>query len=300
MFVASTPAQAQIQIRPGGKKIVLGKDTLCFRYHFTQGDTLDYTMHSRDSIDIDKRGILAKSRMEKLRIVCDTAMPNRYFLRLLCLAASEYQTTGVDTVFRRDHPWVSRVVTIVIDSLGRRISHSGNSTLAALCPGGAFQPLRLPILDTSCGRQNQSWLSQDTILAVENGLPAPIISQSVLWRVGDKLDTLGRKAQWLMYSLTGFGIVDMTSSEIAMRNTSSIAEAGRIVLDDALKVPLIATIQQENRFTISSASGSKTAGKHLMVVTMELDRIVSSDPARCWERNPQPQRARAKATRRRR
>jgi hypothetical protein len=287
LLLASGALFAQMRVMPGGRKIVLGKDTLCFQYRFAAGDTLLYSIESRDSVIIEQRGALAKTRSEKLRIVCDSTASGRYYLRLATLRASEYQANEMDTVFRPGHPWVGREVFIVIDSLGHRFEQRHASPLAGMCPGGAFQPLRLPVIDTSCGRQNDSWLSQDTLLAIENGLPAPIIGQTVLWRVGDMLDTIGRKAQWIMYSLTGFGVVDMSSSEIAMANTASIAEAGRIVFDKQLMVPLVATIQQDNRFTVESFAGSrqKTTGKHLMMVTMELDRLASKDPSRQWSRN---------------
>ncbi len=292
LLCTAASLQAQIRVMPGGKKIVLGKDTLCFRYHFEAGDTLYYAVDSKDSVDISRRGILAKSRSEKLQIICDSAIEGRYYLRMITLRASEYQATESDTVFRPGHPWVGRVVSIVIDSLGRRLAESSSSAMAAMCPGGAFQPLRLPILDSSCGRQNQSWLSEDTVNYAENAVPFPRMHQQVLWRVGDRLDTLGRSAQWLMYSLTGFGTVDMSASQIAMQSTSAIAESGRLIIDRDLRVPLVATIQHDNRFTIVSAasSGSKTAGKHLMVVTMELERITSPVPTRRWSRMATPSR----------
>lgn len=276
------PAQsaAQIRVMPGGKKIVLGKDTLCFRYRFAAGDTLLYSIESKDSIDIDTRGILAKVRSERLKIICDSALHGTYHLRLITTRASEYQATETDTVFRPGHPWVGREVRLVIDSLGHRLAVSSSSDLAMLSPGGAYQPLRLPILDSSCGRQNQSWLSEDTVRYVENAVPYPVVNQQVLWRVGDKLDTLGRKGQWIIYSLTGFGMMDMSASQLAMQSTSAIAESGRIVYDNQLGVPLVATIQHDNRFTMLTTSGSKTTGKHLMVVVMELDEIYSHDPKR--------------------
>lgn len=278
---------AQMRIMPGGKKIVLGKDTLCFRYHFVVGDTLVYSLESRDSIDIERRGILAKSRSEKLQIVCDSAHAGHYRLRLTTLRASEYQATETDTVFRPGHPWIGREVTMVIDSLGHRLEQNTSSTLAAICPGGAFQPLRLPVLDSSCGRQNQSWLSEDTVYYSENAVPFPVMNQQVLWRVGDYLDTLGRAVKSIVYSLTGFGSMDMSASQLAMQSNAKVAESGKLFFDRVLDVPLIATIQHDNRFTVESPSGArpKATGKHLMVVTMELDRIASKDPSRRWSRS---------------
>ncbi|MFN5876261.1 MAG: hypothetical protein ACK45E_08285 [Ignavibacteria bacterium] len=285
-FCAMLPAHssAQIRVMPGGKKIVLGKDTLCYRYRFVAGDTLYYAIESKDSIDIDTRGILAKVRSERLKIICDSASNGIYHLRLITIRASEYQATETDTVFRPGHPWVGREVRLVIDSLGRRLAESTSSDLAMLCPGGAYQPLRLPVLDSSCGRQNQSWLSEDTVRYAENAVPYPVMNQQVLWRVGDKLDTLGRQCQWIIYSLTGSGMMDMAASQLSMQSSSAIAESGRLVFDNTLAVPLVATIQHDNRFTILSTSGGKTTGKHLMVVVMELEEVVSSDPQRRFQR----------------
>lgn len=290
LLSAYASSTAQMRIMPGGKKIVLGKDTICYRYQFVAGDTLLYSIESKDSIDIERRGVLAKARSEKLQIICDSAVEGRYYLRLTTLRASEYQASETDTVFRPGHPWVGRQVSLVIDSLGRRYAQSNSTAVAAMCPGGAFQPLRLPILDSSCGRQNQSWLSEDTVAYTENAVPFPQMHQQVLWRVGDYLDTLGRSTKWIMYSLTGFGTMDMTASQITMQSTSAIAESGRLVFDRSLNVPLVATIQQDNRFTVVSAasSGTKTTGKHLMVVTMELERLTSSLPSRRWTRSVEP------------
>ena len=286
--VFAVPTAAQIRVMPGGKKIVLGKDTLCYRYRFVAGDTLLYSLESKDSIEIDRRGILAKVRSEKLKIVCDSATNGTYHLRLITTRASEYQASQADTVFRPGHPWVGREVRLVIDSLGRRLGQSSSTDLAMICPGGAYQPLRLPILDSSCGRQNQSWLSEDTVSYAENAVPFPIMNQQVLWRVGDTLDTLGRSCQWIIYSLTGFGTLDMTASQLSMQSSSAIAESGRLVFDNILAVPLVATIQHDNRFTMLSASGSKTTGKHLMVVTMELDEVLSREAQRRFKKRSEP------------
>ncbi|MEY2720181.1 MAG: hypothetical protein RLZZ273_1547 [Bacteroidota bacterium] len=299
IFCTMVPAKlmAQIRVMPGGKKIVLGKDTLCYRYRFVAGDTLQYAIESKDSIDIDTRGILAKVRSERLKIICDSAINGIYHLRLITTRASEYQATETDTVFRPGHPWVGREVRLVIDSLGHRLAESTSSSLAMLCPGGAYQPLRLPVLDSSCGRQNQSWLAEDTVRYAENALPYPIMNQQVLWRVGDKLDTLGRQCQWIIYSLTGFGMMDMSASQLSMQSSSAIAESGRVVFDNVLAVPLTATIQHDNRFTMLSTSGSKTTGKHLMVVVMELDEVVSTDPQRRFQRRSEAPRKTSKRRR---
>lgn len=277
---------AQIRVMPGGRRVVLGKDTLCFAYDFVKADTLEYRIESKDSIDIEQRGILSKVRNERLRIVCDSVVDSNFYLTLTTTRATEYQTTGTDTVFRPGHPWVGVTTRLVIDRLGHRKSATSSATQAMLCPGGAFQPLRLPILDSSCARQNQSWLSEDTVLYVENGTPHPEVVQNVLWRVGDYLDTLGRSAQTLTYSLSGKGLVDMTASQLGMQTSAAIAEVGRIVFDRTLRIPLAILVQQDNRFSVFSNSRPKMTGKHLMVVTMTLDEIRSPLRSRSWRSTP--------------
>ena len=79
-------------------------------------------------------------------------------------------------------------------------------------------------------------------------------------------------------------MMDMAASQLSMQSSSAIAESGRLVFDNRLAVPLVATIQHDNRFTILSTSGGKTTGKHLMVVVMELEEVVSSDPQRRFQR----------------
>lgn len=275
-------AMAQIRVVEGGPHLVLGKDTLCFRYEFMRGDTLEYLIESRDSIDIDQRSILLKVRNERLRIVCDSVVDGKFFLTLNTLRATEYQTTGADTVFRPGHPWVGITTHLVLDKLGRRHGASSSASEALLCPGGAFQPLRLPILDSSCARQNQSWVAHDTVLYVENGVPYPQVDQLVLWRVGDYLDTLGRSTQTIVYSLSSKGLMDMTASQLGLQTSAAIAEVGRMVFDRTLNLPLVTTTQQDNRFSVFSNARPTLAGKHLMVVTMVLDQLRSPSPTRRW------------------
>lgn len=283
---ASVALQAQMQIRPGGKPIILGKDTICYRYRFAPSDTLYVRIESRDSIVVPGYDPIEKERTEGLRIVCDSVRDETYWLSMKILYYTERQRSGTDSSSRASHPWMQRTMRLHIDSLGHRLHAAiDDSSRALASPGGMFQALRLPIIDSSCRRQNQSWMSSDTLLVPENGVPAPEVRQRVLWRVGDLLDTLGRPAAWLQYTLTGFAGVDVPDTSVSVTTIGSIAEYGRLVMDSGLGVPLSSSIWQEVRFRMQSGEQRNTAGKHLVVSTFSLMEIRSSDPVRRW-RNP--------------
>ncbi|MFM8772006.1 MAG: hypothetical protein ACKOE4_08320 [Candidatus Kapaibacterium sp.] len=286
VFVTASSAIGQMQIRPGGKLIILGGDTLCYRYHFAPSDTLLYRIESRDSIVVPGFDAIEKQRTEGLRIVCDSVVGGIYHLSLRLEAYSERQRSGKDTSSRNRHPWMQTTVYLAIDSLGRRLIGSiSDGSRALASPGGMFQHLRLPIIDSSCRRQNQSWLSIDTISVPENGVPAPEIRQRVLWRVGDYLDTLGRSAAWIQYTLTGFGGMEVPDSSLNVSSVGSIAEYGRLVMDRGLQIPLSSQVWQEVRFRLQSGASRNTSGRHLVVSTMSLMEVRSTFPQRRWK-NP--------------
>lgn len=286
IIITTSSSIAQMQIRPGGKPIILGGDTLCYRYHFAPSDTLLYRIESRDSIVVPGFDAVEKQRTEGLRIVCDSVVGDTYHLSLRLEAYSERQRSGKDTSSRNRHPWMQKTVYLAIDSLGRRLYGSiSDGSRALASPGGMFQHLRLPIIDSSCRRQNQSWLSIDTISVPENGVPAPEIRQRVLWRVGDYLDTLGRPTAWIQYTLTGFGGMEVPDSSLNVSSVGSIAEYGRLVMDRGLQVPLSSQIWQEVRFRLQSGASRNTPGRHLVVSTMSLLELRSADARRRWK-NP--------------
>jgi hypothetical protein len=275
--------KGQMQIRPGGKPIILGKDTICYRYRFAAADTLLYRIESRDSITVPGFDPIEKWRIEGLRIVCDSVSDEVYHLTLRIEAFRERQRSGSDSSERTSHPWMRRVMRLSIDSLGRRLSARIDDASRAMAgPGGLFQALRLPIIDTSCGRQQQSWISTDTIMVPENGIPAPEIRQQALWRVGDLLDTLGRKASWIHYTLTAFGGVDVPDTSLNVTTSGSIAEYGRLVMDRGLGIPLSSSVVQQVRFKLQSGQSRNTEGRHHVTSTMSLLELRSPDPARRW------------------
>ena len=65
------------QNKPLDESLVTGegksvKDTLCHKYNFSVGDTLEYRIESGDSIVVNWDSPLTKERFERIRIVCES------------------------------------------------------------------------------------------------------------------------------------------------------------------------------------------------------------------------------------
>jgi len=281
---AALTSTAQIYPQRGFKTEPLGKDTLCFRYRFVAGDTLVYYSEAHDSIMMKGAPILLKNRRQSITITCDSVTADEHYnLTIVLTSSEERQREGSnDAVARRTtSPWIGRKAHIVIDSLGNRIGMSvDDEKRAALTPGGAFQPLILPVLNESCGRQNQSWIAQDTILLVENGVPEPVYGFMTLWRVIDALDTLDRHFRQIQYSQSGIGSATLASGDVNVRLEGVVAAYGKLTLDSALLVPYHLFATSENKLKIMTVGASEQEGRHLTAVNYHLVELRSPDPKR--------------------
>lgn len=281
---ATLTSTAQIYPQRGFKTEPLGKDTLCFRYRFVAGDTLVYYSEAHDSIMMKGAPILLKNRRQNIMITCDSVTGDEHYNLTIVLTSSEERQRegGNDAVARRTtSPWIGRKAHIVIDSLGNRIGMSvDDEKRAAFTPGGAFQPLILPVLNGSCGRQNQSWIAQDTILLVENGVPEPVYGFMTLWRVIDALDTLDRHFRQIQYSQSGIGSATLASGDVNVRLEGVVAAYGKLTLDSALLVPYHLFATSENKLKIMTVGSAEQEGRHLTAVNYHLVELRSSDPKR--------------------
>lgn len=284
-FVTATATGfSQFNIVPSGKPLVLGKDTLCFSYDLRAGDTLLYTIDAMDSVDVVNSQRFAKFRNEVYQVICDSVSASGLMhLSMGLVFAAERHISGKDTSMRTTHPWIGRRQFIGIDRLGHRAyARSDNDTAATVAPGGTFQPMLLPIIDTSCGRQQQSWLSQDTILLVENAVPNPVLIQQNFWRVLDHFDTLGRKTLRIQYTQTGNGAVVLRSRGNSFQTQSFLAGYGLLTFDRELNVILHQFATVENKFTMTIPGGIEVKGTHQTTETITLRELRSSDPRRRW------------------
>ena len=288
MILCATALSAQFQIAPGGTPRPLGKDTICFRYDLRAGDTLTYDMQAFDSVAIEKSvgESFRKQRVERIRVICDSVSASGliYISRqTLAVREENYRLLPpYDTTRRASHPWTARVHRMAIDTLGHRVWVSmQDERRGGVSPGGLFHPQLFPIIDTSCGRQNQTWLSIDTVLLIENASPSPAFVQQNYWRVVDVLDTLGRAVKRIQYTQSGTGAYEVTGSDVNQRVNSVIASYGVCTFDQQLNVLLHHYITSEVKFTMLTA-GQEVAGKHYISAQYTLRSIRSRDPRRRW------------------
>lgn len=280
-FLLSEPTAAQIQLQEGYQPARLGNDTLCFRYRFELGDTLVYDIEARDSIWVQGEGGMLKVRRSRVLIICDSASRNGFWLRQIMTSSSERQSTADTTSERDTHPWVNRVVTLIIDTLGTRSYASVvRPDVLAMHPGGPFSPLLLPPLGESCGRQNQSWIAEDTLELTDNGVPPSVISHLTLWRVLDKVDTLSRRFRQLQYSTTARGSHKVATDGMAMTTVATINAYGKLSFDDLLNVPYHVFATSENKLDIELKNGSKRDAMQKTSTDAQLLELRSKNPDR--------------------
>lgn len=282
LFLVPITVTAQISVESGFKTLPLGPDTLCFRYAFERGDTLVYSVDAHDSITFVGQPPLLKLRTELVTIICDSVTKGElYHLRVTLRKSIEKQTTGKDSSQKQGSPWVGRTAYLVIDTLGNRlVTRPDDTTKAALTPGGAFQPLLLPTLGTSCGRQNQSWMVEDTTLMVENGVPEPAFAHATLWRVLDDADTLGRNFKQIQYTQTALASLTMTSEKVNMKTEAVIASFGKLSLDSELRIPYHLYATSQNTLVIKFPNGREVKGKHHTSSHAHLLDVRSANPKR--------------------
>jgi hypothetical protein len=283
VVLGSAWANAQMQIMPGSKTPPLGNDTLCFRYTFNKNDTLIYRVESADSVLLHGEKPLVKKRLERVRIVCDSVTSNGlYALSLIVTELTEQQYVMKDTTYRSVHPWLGRKVEILIDSLGTRMSATTSSEIISPSPGGVFAPILIAPLGGSCGRQNQSWISQDTLSLVENGFPAPAISIMNLWRVLDNVDTLGSSYSQIQYTQNGLGsaVVPVSSTRKPVLVRAVINAYGKYSFDKSRNVPyhLFATSELKIEYLVGEDTAQQ--GRHLIHTNYHLEELRSSTPKR--------------------
>lgn len=282
LFPVPSSLKAQISVESGFKTLPLGPDTICFRYDLVRGDTLVYSIDAHDSITFVGQPALMKLRTELVSIICDSVTPDhRYHLRITLRRSIEKHSIGSDSSTKQGGPWVGRTAYVVIDSLGNRYAtRPDDSTKAALAPGGAFAPLLLPTLGESCGRQNQSWMVQDTTLLVENGVPEPAFAHTTLWRVLDVADTLGRSFKQIQYTQTALASLTMTSDKINMKTEAVIASFGKLSMDAKLNIPYHLYATSQNTLAVKYRDGKELKGKHHTSSHAQLLELRSADPSR--------------------
>ncbi len=253
----------------------LESDTICYQYKFNPGDTLIYHVAGWDSISIDYDSPLLRTRLERYRIVCDSAIAGRFFLsQTLIHYAAKESKDGIDGVDRSQSMWVGRTIWFEIDSVGRRYSYGiSDSSLVAMSPGGAFNLNLFFPFDAICKTVNESWRVSSMDELIENGMPVTILRQTKLFRLLEPVDTLGYSCSRLTYINTGQGSIELSETGIAKVNC---VINGHGILDISLEhnfpVHLFATVEQ--KLTIVKKNKVEIPGWHYITAHFILEQYI--------------------------
>ncbi|MBM2816992.1 MAG: hypothetical protein HW421_3754 [Ignavibacteria bacterium] len=252
-------------------------DTLCFKYNFKQGDTLDYIGISFDSLQIDFGDNIKKHRIERIIIACDSVLPNGHFLlshSLIEILAKETQGDK-KPIKREESQWLDRVVKIELDSLGRRYRiFLDDSTEGAVSPGGAFGPFILIEYGEACRLLNESWIVKSDLGLAENGIPIPLVTQTSFFRAKERKDTLGYKCNSGEYIFTGQGSFKAITGKDTMNLHSIMNGFGKFENHPKRGFPIhyFATIEQ--KLKINMSGDVEKPGKHFVRADYTLRRFV--------------------------
>ncbi|GEM_PF-301869 len=284
LIVCVYEASSQIQFQQGFSTKPLGKDTLCYSYRWVAGDTAFFAVETNDSISLEGQPVLIKHREEVVRIVCDSVTSqNHYVVTMSITSMKEWQSTGTDSAIRTTSPWIGRAITITMDSVGKRYGVRYSDSRPAVSPGGPFAPSLLPILASTCGRQNESWEHNDTTVLVENAIPYPVLLHSTLWRVLDRLDTMGQHLRQIQYTMSGRGRVDIQGDGMSMIMSTITNGYGKLTFDSVVRLPFHSFTTMEHKISLELANGVTREGKHLSARHVRLTSLVSPDSRRAQE-----------------
>lgn len=237
----------------------------CFKYSFNPGDTLVYLVHSYDSIIIDYGLPLLKVRNEILRVICENITKYNSFIlsiELIEFRGRDFQDTNL--VEYNESDWKNRKVKIEIDSLGNRLNFwVDDSTISGRTPGGPFQPHLFFAFNETCKKKNETWLVRTTEDLVENGIPIPRLSHSMLFRMIGEVDTLGEKVARCEFIRTGQGSLQLQHMQNNLKVTSIINAYGYLDISKEKGTPLHLFTTEEQKLSFSSENTQST-GKHFI------------------------------------
>lgn len=262
--------------------IVNSTDSSRYIFSFLKGDTLLYEAISRDSILIDKQPPLLRDRKERFLLSCDSVdSKGRMHLsqRLIDISSSEY--SGISQIVdRTSHDWKNKKVSFIIDSIGKRHGFSAeDSSRAMLSPGSAFQPLMFQFLGTGYHFINSGWIAEDTVDAIEFGIPAPMIRYLSSMRARPIIDTLDFACSQFESTISAQGTyLTKTGSGQMLRTNSVIAGYARMAMSEKLHIPIhfFGTNENKNTMLIETSKGKvEQKVKHYVTTNITLQKMVS-------------------------
>lgn len=251
---------------------------ICYSYNFSKGDTLEYLIHSFDSITFPATPDVLKARKEVLEIICDSiSKQGHFYLRHTLKSVTIMETTqGTGTITHSTHPWVNKTATIEIDSLGNRYSWKvGDSSKAILSPGGAFQSVLFFPIKEHCVRENSSWLVEREDYYPENGIPVSYCNYGALFKTTKGVDTLGFECNRLQYAKTAKSGIELlqigTKTSIFVVSNSF----GKLAISNIYKVPVhfFSTIEHKLQINNDTNPDKIMQGKHHIMSNATLIRL---------------------------
>ncbi|MGA2296954.1 MAG: hypothetical protein ABSG15_05325 [FCB group bacterium] len=252
------------------------KDSICYMLKFKAGDTLIYKVISFDSISIDFDTPLMRYREERIAIVCDAIDTSGHFL----LSQSLIEYKGIENhgeekdVERKTSAWIGRVVKYEIDSLGNRFSYTlDDSSKAALTPGGSFQPYLIFPFQKSCKTVNETWIAESTDDIPENGIPVPLIHETLLCRARENIDTLNEKCMRFEFIKTGQGNMKVMTEKEPIQVTSVINGFGKLDISMTKFIPIHFFCTLEQKLTLHFADNTTKPGLHYINANFTLESI---------------------------
>ncbi len=258
-------------------------DTLSFRYKFVQGDSLFYSVFSRDSIIINYDLPLLRLREEQILITCDSINKSGNY----CLTQKTTYYRAVESykenqnVETTETDWLNVPVYIEIDSLGRRIHVSNADTLTArLSPGGVFKPiLFITLLDANDNYKADSstWMNENRDTLAENAMPMPIFKNNTLFRMLGKHDTVEHSTIKFSFARVGQAAYELLTDDISLKTSAVINSGGELFLDTTLWVPLFFTHAMEQKLTFHYPNSKTQPGWHFITSDFILTRAVRPD-----------------------
>jgi hypothetical protein len=249
-------------------------DTISYKLAFVPNDTLIYRVNSFDSITINFDKPLMRNRVEHWQIVCKSIdNRNRYVLGIKLIdykAKEKIKGTKEQEVF--DSPWINHEVIFTVDSLGDRYyNYPVDSSLVAMGPGGAFQPILLIPFLRGVKPINQTWIVNSTDTLLENGFPLPLMKQVSLFKLNPIQIIDGDSCASLEYVKTGQGVVLPSQSGIMMNVTSVINSYGELYLSLKRNLPIKLFTTVEQKLTIMLPGGDTDSGFHYIASDFTLE-----------------------------
>lgn len=226
----------------------------CPSFSFKLNDTLQYFVHSYDSIVVDDGIPLLKVRNEVWKIICDSVIENvKFRLRTELIDFREKDIEDTNIVEFSKSEWIGRKIWFVVDSTGERYSFQvDDSSRNGRAPGGFFQPHLFFKFSEGCRRKNETWIIRTLDDLPENGIPVPILRHTMLFKMIGEVDTMGEKCYRMEFIRTGQGSANMINPIFPMKVSAIINSYGVLDVSKINKVPFHLFTTVEQRLTLSS------------------------------------------------